>query len=360
MTVQRLGQLTAELQTLADVAPYGGGALLPAISNTKARTGVYSYRHSGNNPPFGFSFPRRDAIRCGFWLNHNGATTSGSARPILLSLVVGMSLVRVDWDHVGGLLRLYTGYAYNSSNLNLALSAPAGIFSQVDTWRHIGLTYKCDVADGFCSLYMDGVRVFGYTGNTLTYPSGGLYESGGIYGVYLLGGSTSGQWVNYAYADDFYVDSFEGEDDSAPSSRRFLFGRVNGAGIGAAQWSAVGDATTWQCADEAVPDGDTTYAKALTAGKQDQYAAADVTVPADHLVRAVIPIAVARKTDAALDSKLKLGLAVSGAARLGEAQGLPTAYGVKWDRFTTQADGTAWTEAAANAQQVAIESAGAF
>ena len=356
MTIARLGQLTAELRTLADVQPFGGGSTLPTLSSTKTKTGGWSYRAAGSgSPAFGLSVPVQSAIRCGFWLNHNGVAVAGSTVH-LVTLAIGTSFARVAWNAGTNQLVWQLGYNENSAVIKVAAAVPIGDLGLVDAWRHIGVTFSLA---GYCSLYVDGVQVLTYAGDMSIFPPSSTQRQTEITGVYIMG-AASYSWNTYAYADDFYVDSYAGEDDAPPSSKRFLFGGVSGAGGAAAQWTAVGAATTWECVDEAVPDGDTTYAKALTAGLRDQYACADVTLPVDHQVRAVIPVAVVRKTDAGIDSRLRLGLHDGSAARLGDGQALPVSYGVRWDRFTAQGDGSAWSEAAANGQQVMLESAGSF
>lgn len=360
MTVTRLGQLTAELQTLADVQPYGGGSGLPTISSTRARTGTYSYRTTAAAAPFGLTLPVQSAVRLGFWLNHAGV--SGNAAVAVAAIAVGESVVYVGWNGATNLLDLRLGYVQNSSEYNVVAEAPGGVISTPNTWMHVGVTYKCDEAAGFLSLYLDGALVLTFGGDTTVWKRSSTLptpKQSGINGVYVAG-TLSSAWAAYAYVDDLYVDGYAGEEDAAPSSKRFLFGRVNAAGGLAEQWTPVGDTAAWKCLDETPPDNDTTYAKALLTGKRDVYGCADITVPVDHQVRAVIPVAMTRKTDAGIDSKLKLGLYDGAQTRLGEAQVLPTAYGVRWDRFTAQVDGSIWTEAAVNSQQEALESAGSF
>ena len=114
--------------------------------------------------------------------------------------------------------------------------------------------------------------------------------------------------------------------------------------------------------DENPNDGDTTYVKALSAGLSDLYNTAAVTLPADHAISAAIPVAVARKTEAGADTRVRL-LAYDGVnTTVGGDLALPTAYGVLWERMTTQPDGSAWGSTADdfNAMEFGARSAGSY
>ena len=195
---------------------------------------------------------------------------------------------------------------------------------------------------------MNGNLILSYTGNI----------NGSIVGAFFGGRHSTTGWGSQAYFDDFYVDELSGETPSAPSGRRFHYQAANGAGVNAQFTPSAG--SNYQNVDETPPDGDTTYNKALVAGKKDTFTVATFTLAADHVIRAVIPTAVVRKTDAGLDTKLILH-AYDGATYQESAQkSVATAYGEIWDRMLLQNDSTAWNETDFNSYQFGYESAGSF
>lgn len=354
MTITRLGQLSAELRTTADVALFAGGALAPSISATKARTGGYSYR--GNVTPFGLACATAQ-VRGHFFLNHNG----GSNSPALVTFAVGAASLRFLWDVTAAQFQLIAGYQYNSSSLYVPVTASAGGFGTPDQWKAIGFTYRCAESGGFCSLYIDGVQVLNWTGDTRIYRQlAAAKEPASISGVYAVGYSGSSTWGSYAYVDDLYVDDASGEPDAPPPGRRFLFSLADATGASSG-WTPL-SGTNVSNVDENPNDGDTSYVKALSAGLSDLYNTADITLPADHAIAAVIPVAVARKTEAGVDTRLRL-LAYDGAnTTVGSDQQLSTDYGVIWERMAAQPDGSSWGSTADdfNATQFGVRSAGSF
>lgn len=360
MTFTRLGQLTAELATISNVALYSGGSVNPTISATKAKTGTYSYRLSSTVTPFGMTFGAAAAVRGGLWLNHNGVA-GGS--PLLLAMQIGNAPVRLQWNPTSNEFELVLGYQRNSTSLYVAKTAAAGTFSAVDTWRHVGLTFAYSATAGYCSLYIDGALALSFSGDTTLYASANQTNkeiAAGVAGVYGPGVRGTAGWANYAYVDDFYIDSAVGELDLAPPGKRFLFSLANAAGSNA-EWTPLSSTNISNVDDptSAEHDGDTTYNKALAAGLADTFGTAAITVPADHTIRAVIPLAVARKTDA-VDCQLSM-LAYDGAnTTTGAAQAISTSYGVNWARMTVQPDGSEWNEADFNGMEFGYESAGTF
>lgn len=357
MTITRLGQLTAELQTTLGVT-LTTGSTYPTISSTKAKTGTYSFRNTSNGAPFGLSFGAVAAVRCAFFANHN---SSLSATPQIVTLRVGESIVRVRWNVASNQFELILGYGYNSGFLNVAATADAGAFQATNTWRLLGIAYCCHASAGYISFYVDGVQVLTVTGDTTVYASQATAkEPASITGAFVLGLVGTSSWTNYAYVDDFYVDSCVGEADAPPPGRRFLFSLADGAGA-AAGWTPL-SGTNISNVDENPNDEDATYVKALSADLVDSYETADVTLPADHGIAAVIPVAVARKTEAGVASSLKL-LAYDGAnTALGAEQQLSTSYGLVWERMATQPDGSSWgsTPDDFNAAEFGVKSAGTF
>lgn len=340
MTITRRGQLTAETQFTGDFLTEGATAAV--ISSTKAKTGTYSYRHQATTNPTGLAIPASAQIRAGYWLNH--AAIPAGAQGWLMRWIQGSDLNGFYWDENDTLVRL------SIDSVDVAsVSLGATDLNRNDTWMHIGVNVYAN-ASGFASLYIDGIQVLTYAGNT----------AGNIDTVYFGGriGGGSG-WAASAYFDDFYVDTAASELDVAPPSKRFLFSLVNGAGADAA-WTPSAGSNFQNVDDSGVPDADTTYNKAASSGLKDTFDTANITVPADHVIRAMIPIAIAKKTDAGTDSQLKLHSYDGSTYQSGSAQVLSTSYNTIWERQVIQPDSTSWNETDANAMQFGCESAGSF
>lgn len=349
MAFTRVWQAGAELQALNESseyvsASYGGGSM--TVSSTKAKTGSYSFRSGTNDYPRGYAGVLTQ-FRAGVFINHNGVSGTVAGRKSFIFVVptTGITNVEVYWDHNTSLLNLVV----NGTAVDTIDVGAAG-FSTTNTWFHLGITYKAHASTGFVSVYLDGTKILEFTGNTGTQADG----------VYFGGRSTSiNGWTNYAYFDDFYVDSASGDADAAPPSYRFLWQAVNAAGTSAA-WTATGASPNYACVDDAVPNDDTDYISAASSGLVDYYNTASVAVPTGYVINAVIPTGWAKKTDAGTDSEIKLGTRLSGTDVDGTAQNLPTAYGLVFERHATKPGGGSWSESDANSAEIKIESAGAF
>lgn len=355
MTITRLWQAGAELQHVNELEENSnlGTSSSFTISSVKAKTGTYSFRNSsGSANALGKTISSTTQIRAGVFLNHGGLTVSASIGVILAvttNLATPISTVR--WNGNTGLLELRV-------NGSTVASVAPGAFTTTNTWEHCAITYKADSSAGFFTLYLDGVQVLTWTGNTGT----------AITGVWFCGhqGGASGGWANTsAYWDDFYIDDAVGELDVAPPSPRFSFLLVNGAGASAA-WNLVGAATNHEAIDDpGAPDDDTTYLWTDASGTKDYEALANTvagtTVPTGYSIDAVIVAAWAKKTNAGVASTLKLGVRASGGTEvLGSAQSLATSYGPVFFRRTTNPAGSSWSESDVDGTQTILESAGSF
>lgn len=347
MTLTRIFQAGAELNTINEFANYPTttyGNATAVISSTKARTGTYALRSSSNVQPRGKGFSAT-TFRAGFFLNHNGAF-SGTRQPAICIIPTSLAApIIVYWDAASGELRLVC----NGTTQDTASVSATG-FSTTNTWFHIGIFYHGDATTGVISIYLDGVQILSWTGNTGT----------GALGLYVLGqNSASTGWADYVYVDDLYIDDATGESDAPPSSYRFDWQIANGAGASTNLTPNTG--ANYAAVDDTTPDDDTTYVYAAASGVKDAYATSNITVPAAHRVTAVIPTAWVRKTDAGTASQWKLGTRSNGGTEvLGSAQSLSTSYGPIWERQTTEPGGADWDESKCNNAQVIIESAGSF
>lgn len=341
MTITRRGQLTAETQFTGDFLT--DGATAAVISSTKAKTGTYSYRHTTATSPMGLAIPATSQFRAGYWVNHIGPFSGG--RTVIFRWFSGADQNQIYWDEGDNELKIQID-SVEVDTLPIATSN----LNRNDTWMHVALHFKAHASAGYISLYVDGVLVFTYSGNT----------GGNIDSVYFGGNrSPTSGWGAFAYFDDFYVDDAVGEIDVAPPSKRFLFSLVDGAGADA-QFTPSAGSNFQNVDDSGAPDGDTTYNKALSAGLKDTFTLSNITLPADHVIRAAIVLAVVKRTDAGTASQIKLHSYDGATYQSGSAQTPPTSYNTLWERQTLQPDGSAWNETDFNAMNWGYESAGSF
>lgn len=364
MSWTRFGQLSAETQTLVGVQWSGTPNALNAISSTQKYTGNYSYRFSGSAAGPGFAGELGAAVRCGFFFWHNGTQTTWAP---VVGLKVGIaSLVfRAGTNSVS----LVAGYLNGGSTANEPIApATTTVLNSLNTWIHIGLMAYIAEENGFVSFYGNGERLLKWTGDTRIYARNNVALQTTISGVYAGGYGqnyfylVSDSWSQYVYTDDMYADLWTGESpppDEPPPSRRFLAAFPNAAGS-SSQWTPSAG-TNWQNVDEAPPNAETDFNKALAPNLLDLYAHAAMEIPVDHAVRALIPLAYARKSDAGTQSQAKVVLTNSLGTVESSASDLPVSYGYIWNRWTEQPDGaTPWDETAVNATEFGIKSAGTF
>lgn len=341
----------AEMQHVGETneyvsSSYGGGSM--TISSTKAKTGTYSFRSGNNDYPRGYGGVLTQ-FRAGVFINHNGVSGTSAGRKSYLWVVptTGIANVEVYWTHDTSLLTL----AVNGSAVDTIDVGAAG-FSTTDTWYHLGLTYKADASAGFSSVYLNGTKILDFTGATGTQADG----------CYFGGRSASiNGWVNYAYFDDFYIDSSDGsEADAAPNSYNIPFMLVNGAGDGTPGWTATGASPQYACVDETgAPNDNTDYVLAGAADLIDYYALTDYTIPSGRVVVGAYPTYWALKSDAGIATTITPGLRLSGTDADGSALTPSTTYGIVQGLVGRPGGGT-FSQSDINALQLKLKSSGAF
>ena len=345
MSYTRFWQAGAELATGSEIdnaATLGAAAV--SAQTTKAKTGTYSFRFAGDTYASGKALSSAAAVRAGFYINHAGVSGTASREAILVYMPASSNII-IDWLTTDNTLRIK-----EASTVRASVAVGTAGISSTDVWYHIGVVYKGG-ACGFITIYVDGVPVLTYSGSLPTTVSG-FYVGGR--------GTAFNAWNNFLYVDDLYIDVGDGsESDAPPSSLRFLWSQANAAGT-STNLSVSPSGSNYQAVDEAPPNGDTDYVYASASGVKDSYNTADITVPAGHVVNAVIPTSWARRTDAGTDSRWKLGTLLSGTTVLGSALALGTGYGVIFERQTTKPGGGNWAESDVNSAEFVHESAGSF
>lgn len=324
------------------------GVNLPTVSNTKARTGTYSLRSQGTGTD---SYGRTLAtplsnLQLAAAFNHNGISTSSAVAVIFRLIDVSAVHYAVEWLS-NGTLRMRKG----STTLD---TADPSALSVVDTWHDLSVAWK---ASGWFDFYVNGVL-------TLSAESSDV-GSDAISSV-MVGGRGSGNdlgWGNFLYTDDVRCLDATGEAQSRPAStRRYLWAQANGNGQTNEWAGSDGDSTdNYALVDDGVsPDGDTTYVKATSAGKVDQYTHGGVTVPADWVPVRVWPTVIGEKTDAGIDTTLKLGLWKDSSDDDSAELDLPVTYGLVQAPFTALPDASTLNETNINSTEIRLVSAGDY
>lgn len=373
MTIELLGVLGAEHRITTDINFFAAG---PEITSAQAKTGTYSYPRYTSRGPMGRKLLTPvTAMRLGFWMYLTNTTFQGTTLLYFGGMGLGYNssvnflVVRMRSD-TGVLEVLRNNNQTTEANELLASVALPSAFGTTGTWFHVGVTHKVHATDGFLSVYIGGTRVLNYTGDTRpSNNSGSTQYAATLANILIAGGvSTSGlhgfMGSNAGnagcYVDDYYVESYVGEDDGPVPSRRFMPALPNGVGH-EAQWTGVGSGTNWQNVDDNPNNGDTDYNKAVAADLRDTFTYSDITVPVDHRIVSVIPSYFAKRLDSLIQHKLSVH-AFDGLSYIDSADlDLTMSYDVPViARLLTQPDGSDWNEADFNNMQFGYKSRGTF
>ena len=334
-----LGHISGELQDVREFVQYGSVA--PVISSTKAYTGNYSIRFAATTAGAGIAFPAKNNLRCGAWINHAGLVAGGAAR--ILSLYASATEVAyIRWQSSDQSVQLKVNTTVRASGS----AAEVGI-SPTNTWIHVGLTCQTG-ANGTITFWVNGIARLTYTG--------AIAEN--ITLAYMGGRETIvSAFNNYAYMDDFYVDS-DIDVSEAPPPDRFLMALPSGAGS-SAQWTPNGAATNHECVDDPIPNDDTDTVSATAAGKLDLYTFGALTIPNGYSVEYLAPTALAKVAAAGPTVQFVAANGVN--ANLEGAERAPgTEYSYIWTPMAIGPDGNAWTQESIDAAQFGLKSAGSF
>lgn len=351
MAITRVWQSGAELGGELEVTSLNG-----CENNTLAEhTGSRGYRHNwANSNPVLVDLPSPiTQLRSSMYLLHNGFRSSGTIARVCDFRDPGDAVViRLQWREETGDLELWVA----GSVVDTVSAASVG-FSQTGRWFHIGMDIKI-ASDGWAYVYLDGQLILSYDGDT---TGSGIYTS--ISRFTFLGNVSGYGWESYPQADDLYIDDTTGE--TAPAkvpSAVFVPLTPNGNGD-SSQWTGSdGDSVdNYLLVDDLPDDGDSTYVAATAANLVDLYNIETYTVPEGQTIRAIIPMAVAKKGDAADDVQIALVVKSGTTQDESTMQDLGTSYGPVWERWDTNPDtGAGWTQDDLDSVQVGIKSGGTF
>lgn len=340
MAITRLWQAGAEVDTTnSHNLEFDSVTMAFAASNTWAKSGSYSYRFSAAAEYGLVVIPATRQIRTG--LNWYLGNPSAGDRYLIDLRTVGAAQLAWLVSTSTRDLELWVNGAQRDVLLAAYLSA---------TEYAVGMDVKIDNAAGWAKVYLDGVEILSYTGNT---------GNADIERVQL--GTQGGNWSTFCYMDDLYIDDTTGEAAAPVPDLRFEFISPNGVG-NYSVWdpSPGGGEANWQDVDERPNDGDTTHVEAQVLNERDSYAMTTYTMAAGWAIEAVIPTTIAKKTDGGTDTKVNLMLRQGGVDDDGSDQDLPTDYGLLWDRFTLDPGGGSWSQADLDSVECGYRGRGTF
>lgn len=348
MAWTRLWQFGAELRDNTEYTIDDQGVIDPTNAATKFRTGARSLQFSGISRGAGKAFSTSSkSVRVSYGLNHVGIS-SASSQPYLVRILSNANIKSyVIWNGNGN-IEMYVDDALVAST-----NAAASGITSTDTWLEIGANFYASTS-GFFTFYIDGAQVLTWSGDT----------KDNVVAVYAGGrrGANNSWGTTPAYIDDWYLEGSDVPEADFPPSSRFLVPTLpNGVGDNSS-FTQVGTGTNnYEFVDDAPHDGDTTHVYANAPDITDTYEYANVTVPADRSVRAVITMPIVKKTDAGTDSRLKLvARDAVNADLVSDAKFMTTDYSPIFHRFELAPDGNAWDETKVNSAEFGYTSSGAF
>ena len=326
----------------------GNGTHIRTTADKK--TGSYALRNEATNYTGGtwWDISTSRQKRVAFHCKIGNAWSTNRQRFCSLQYVDTTEIVSLRQQPASNIIRLWVGGVERASY--------AGCI--VGSWYHFGIDVKIDSVNGWVYIYLDGLLIMSYTGNTGNADVGRF-----MFGSWSSGGGLTGG--TYWYWDDLTIDDSTGEGAPAPvQDRRYQFKIPVDAAEGETykQWlgSDADSVDNWALVDEIPHNSDTDYVVAGSTGLLDSYEHATFTLPTNGVITAVIPIAVAKAGDVS-DTLLGLGTRLSGTDLIGSGQSLQTSYGFrKLERQAAKPGGGAWSETDVNNAEIVIKSLGTY
>ena len=221
----------------------------------------------------------------------------------------------------------------------------------ITTWTHLSIDCKIDGSAGWVYVYLNGVEVLSFDGNTGTDD---------IESVRYGSPDTQFTGAGANFFDDCYIDDTTGEGVAAVCPLlKFEWITPNATG-NYDQWvgSDGNNVNNYALVDE-IPPSTADYVEEDTVDEFDSYAMTTYALGAGEQIDAVIPIVYAQRYGAT--ERLALGTRYSGADVIGSDQDPGFgAWSMVSERQTAKPGGGAWTQAALDAVEAVIKSRGSF
>ena len=347
MTITRRWQAGAECDTTnSHNVEFGIVNSGFAASATQKRTGAYSYRINkldGEN----YGQVNIDAtyqIRIGMHLYTIDSATPGDVPAYVAWYYSGGRLGSLRVDEAGD-LRLYV----------LGVSQDEEIGARPDAvWAHFGINIKIDGSSGWVTVYKDGVQIMNFAGDT-----GSNQIESVRFGTDIHALTTH---EDYSYLDDLFIDDITNESDGVVPDYRFEYitPEAPSGNYSQCMGSDGNQVNNFELVDDQPHDGDATYVEANAINKKDTYNMTTFTLDDGWGITAVIPVAIAKKSDAGVATQVAMMTRYDVDDTIGDAQDLPESYGYMWERIVNCPGETGWTQAQLDAVEVGFEGRGTF
>ena len=239
------------------------------VSSTCAKTGTYSLRLILSQYVEQNIIPTRQA-RTGFHMRSTG--TMATSHPYIASARSASGALVGLWFVDSNTLGLV------ANNTQVATYA---FTSTMTGFKHIGLDCNVDSSSGWAYVYIDGIQVLSYTGDT------------GSNNITKLryGPSSKGSFDNFVYYDDMFIDDTTGQGAAAVvPDRRFYPTTPNDNGNYSQGVGSDGNsASNNLLVDDRPHNSDTDYIVLSNADEKETYAQTTACPPSGFTFAAVIP-----------------------------------------------------------------------
>jgi hypothetical protein len=166
-------------------------------------------------------------------------------------------------------------------------------------------------------------------------------------------------WASTALLDDVVWFDTTGELAPAaiPDYRLYALAPTGNGNYNEWDGSDGNAVNNFEMVDEIPANDDTDYLTTLTANDTESFTMSTFAIPAGFAVEEVIPVAIARKTDALGALGLKLGTRLSATDQLSTTKALGTGYALYRERQTQTPAAANWLQADIDGLEVIIEAA---
>jgi hypothetical protein len=342
----RLASIGFETGDLSELVATSGTSA--AASTTWADGGTYALRITSGSAQI-YQGAEKGEFLVAMPFRHNGVQ---SFFGVILSWTNGATVLgSVRINPTAHTISIYVG--------NTSVATSVGALANLNTKYVMSIHVKIADADGIIEVRADGQDMVSFSGDTKPGANTGATD------IYIGSPTITYSFTNYAYFDSILLNDTTGPGpdntwpDYAPLYPIFPTGNGTYSQMTGSDGNQVDN---YALVDDMPGNGDTDYVKATQADLIDSYAATDPVIPEGATINSVIIKASPRKTNAAVDTQIAIGLRSGGVDAVGADTSLPTAYGqMIQQRFTLDpADNQAWTPEKINALELLIKSRGAY
>jgi hypothetical protein len=294
---------------------FGGQCLALADSTGSTEAVRKQLTSSMVNFSWGFAYKQDSLSAIG---NQPFAYVLDSANGVQLSLYIAST----------GVVTLYRG-----NGATAIITSAVGVIA-LSTWAYIELFGKIDGTTGTAELWINGVQIGTFSGNTLATANVNMQ------GIEFAAPDASGSGNN-AYFDDVFLT------DTAARVGERRIETLRPAADNTAIWVPNSGVTNFSRVNETTVDGDTSYVSSSNVGDKDLYTLSALSsTPAS--IDAVNVVSFAEKTDATTRTLFN-SVQSAGTNSDGSAFALAASYG-RFDRLiqTDPNGGGAWTASRVN------------